>query len=256
MFVDTHVHLTEKVYKDLISELLSEAEAVGVKIVISVGTSLNDSNGAIAIAKQNKFVFSSVGMHPCDVTPSWQKDFSEIELLIKEKNKNKIVALGETGLDFFHKPYDQKLQTDLFIAHIDCSIKYDLPLIIHIRESADDVLKILQQFRGKVRGVAHCFMQTEEIARKLISWGFYLGIGGPITYPKNEWYRELIKNIPLKNLLLETDAPYLPPQEYRGKTNYPKYIPLIAKTIAEVKKIEIAAVEESTTANAKLLFSI
>ena len=256
MFIDTHCHLTM-----LGSDVVKEASDAGVDQIITIATNLKDSINSIQVAKEYENVFATVGIHPCDVTPKWRDDFKQIENLLKNIEQNKIVGLGETGLDFYHKPFDKQLQIDLFQAHIESALRYDLPLVVHMRESADDVLKILEAYQGKLRGnklrgVAHCFLQNKQIADRLIEMGFYLGIGGPITYPKNNELRELFKIIPLDDILLETDAPFLPPQPYRGKKNHPKYIPLIAQELANLRGIELSVISDKTTANAKRLFRI
>jgi TatD DNase family protein len=265
MFVDTHCHITMMVEKyaakgrlesgiPVVDSILKEADEFGVRKIVSVSTNLTDSIETIDIAKKYESIFATVGIHPGDCSKSWRKNFSKIEELAENKIRNKIVAIGETGLDFFHKPFDKEQQIDLFVAHIECAIKNNLPVIVHIRESADEVLEILERYRDKIRGVAHCFMQDRSIADRLIELDFYLGVGGPITYPKNSWYRELAAGLPLENLVLETDAPFLPPQPFRGKTNHPKNIKIIAEEISKIKKIKLAAVEQSTTANALKLF--
>lgn len=251
MFVDTHCHLT--IMSDKSSEqvdiIVKEAADAGVTQIVTVATTLQDSINAVDIAKKCDGVWATVGIHPCDCPEFWRGDFAQVENLVKNKKENKIVALGETGLDFYHKPFFKQRQIDAFKAHIECAIEHDLPVIVHIRESAQEVLKVLQDYKGRVKGVAHCFLQTKEIADILIDLGFYLGVGGCITYPKNEWLREMIQDIDLKHLLLETDAPFLPPQQCRGKKNHPKYVPLIAEAIANIKKITVHQVGAVTTQN-------
>ena len=281
IFVDTHCHLTmlsesdfskSDVVKPLqaqqmqeIRSVIKEASDQEVHNIISISTNLPDSMNSVLVAQQNDGVWATVGIHPCDCSESWMKDFKEIDKLVKEKEKNKIVGLGETGLDFYHKPFFKQRQIDSFIAHIECALENDLPVVVHIRESVDEVLKVLEkysnnklrgnQLRGnQLRGVVHCFFQTKETAGVLIDWGFYLGLSGPISYPKNDWLRETVKDLPLDHLLLETDAPFLPPQQYRGKRNYPKYIPLIAQKIAEIRGVDVSVIGEATTRNAKRLF--
>lgn len=252
MFIDTHCHLTM-----LGSEAVKEASDAGVSPIVTISTNLQDSIDSIKIAREHENVFATVGIHPCDVTEKWRDDFKQIEKLLENIEQNKIVGLGETGLDFYHKPFDKQRQIDLFKAHIECALRYDLPLVVHMRDSADEVLKILEFYKGnQLRGVAHCFLQNKQIADQLIEWGFYLGIGGPLTYPKNNDLRELFKTIPLDNVLLETDAPFLPPQPYRGKKNHPRYIPIIAQELAKIREIELSTVSDTTTANARRLFRI
>ncbi|MCK4499046.1 TatD family hydrolase, partial [Candidatus Babeliales bacterium] len=174
---------------------------------------------------------------------------------IKNINRDKIVAIGETGLDFYHKPFFKQRQTDAFRAHIELALELNMPVSVHIRESVDDVYRLIEEYAGDLRGVLHCFCQNKAEALQAIEWGFLLGVGGPVTYPKNDDLREIIKEVPLKSIVLETDAPFLPPQQYRGKQNRPAYIPLIAKKIAEVRGVSVDEVERVTSNSAeRLLF--
>ena len=267
MFIDTHCHLSMMVKRDINSKLennltesikmiLSDAQQAQVGKIITIATNLPDTINNIEIAQKFPCVFATVGIHPCDCTESWRTEFETIKTLVQKKEENKIVGIGETDLDFYHKPFFKQRQIDAFKFHIELAIEHDLPLIIHIRESIDEVLKILEQYKKDARGVVHCFVQSKDVAHSLIQWGYTLGIGGPLTYPKNEGLRELVRNIPLEHIVLETDAPFLPPQQYRGKQNHPKYIPLIARAIANIKDVGVDVVEEVTTKNVERIFGI
>ena len=257
MFVDTHCHLTMlEAEPGGIPAVLDAAKKEGVEKIITIGTTLYDSISSTEIAKKHAGVFASVGIHPCDANELWEDAFVTIKKLLEKKEENKIIAIGETGLDFFHKPFDKQRQIEVFTAHIEASIAHGLPLVIHTRDSAEEMLKVLEPYKNSVRGVTHCFVQKKEIADVLLEWGFYVGIGGPLSYKKNEWLRELFAEIPLERILLETDAPFLPPQQFRGKTNYPAYIPMTAQVIAEIKNIELAHVERVTTQNVYDLFGV
>jgi TatD DNase family protein len=248
MFVDTHCHLT-MMRQEGLDKILQEASAEGVEKIITIGTTLDDSLASVEIARSYKNVFATVGIHPCDCSEGWRKDFREFENLVKKDTNKDIVGIGETGLDFYHKPFFKDRQIDAFVAHIEFAIEHNLPLILHIRDSAEEALKVLEKYRGEVRGIAHCFSQSQDVADILIAWGFCLGIGGPITYPKNNRLRDVVKQVSLENLLIETDAPFLPPQLFRGKRNYPKYIPIIAQAIADIKGIDVGVVESRTYQN-------
>ncbi|MCB9493475.1 MAG: TatD family hydrolase [Epsilonproteobacteria bacterium] len=269
MFVDTHCHLNIVVKKEfdqplqpqhfpLLKDIIAQASEAGVKKIINVGTSLVESQNCVAIAREFDSVFATVGIHPCDCGSGWLHDFKKIEDLVKHKKENNIVAIGETGLDFYHKPFFTQRQVDAFKAHIELAIEHDLPLVIHVRDSGEKVLEVLEPYASKkmVRGVIHCFMQDEAFAKVVCDWGLYVGIDGPINYPKNEQLREVVKSIDLDHIILETDAPFLPPQQFRGKQNRPAYIPLIAQSLADVKQIDVADVERITTRNALTLFMV
>jgi len=273
MFIDTHCHLDimvrwkknkgagpccREIELSEIELIVKESSDAGVTQLLTIGTSAQNSIEVVDIASRFDGVWAVVGIHPCDCSEAWARDLDNIKKLVKNKKEskkeNKIVGIGETGLDFYHKPFFKQRQIDAFKGHIECAIENDLPIVLHVRESAQEALKVLEEYKGQVRGVAHCFFQKRDIADVLIDFGFYLGISAPISYPKNEWLRDIIKDIDLKHFLLETDAPFLPPQEFRGKKNHPKYIPLVAQIVADVKGISRDEVGRVTSKNASDLF--
>lgn len=272
MFIDTHCHLNMMVKQEpdvlltelqftAINDIVQSALRVGVEKIVNVGTSLPESINSVEIAKRFLPVYATVGIHPCDCNELSGKDFKEmlssLKNMVKHREENKIVAIGETGLDFYHKPFKKEMQVDCFKAQIELALEYDLPLVVHVREAADEVLRVIDEYRqNKVRGVIHCFLQQKDFAQTVIDWGFCVGLDGPITYPKNDWLREVFKQIPLGSIILETDSPFLPPQEFRGKPNSPVNIPLIAQALADSKEIELEVVEVTTSENAQRLFSI
>jgi len=267
MFVDTHCHLNIMVDKKRdeileekkiieIEKIIIESENFGVFKIINIATSLNESINSVSIARRFSNVFAVVGIHPCDCTSTWKKDFEEIKKMLLNKEQNKIIGIGETGLDFYHKPFDKQRQIDVFKAHIELALKYDLPIVVHARDSIFEVLDVLQEFRTTLKGVNHCFVHDMDVANKFLELNFCLGIGGPITYLKNEELRKIVKNIPLGNLILETDAPFLPPQQFRGKQNHPKYIPLIAEAISNLKNIDLEKISQIINENVNRLFKI
>ncbi|MFA5074739.1 MAG: TatD family hydrolase [Candidatus Babeliales bacterium] len=267
MFIDTHCHLNMMIKNVIetflndqefkfIKNILDQANLVGVKKFITIGTTVLESINSVNIAKKFSQVFASVGIHPCDCSVDFLKNFEQIKKLIKNKEENKIVAIGETGLDFFHKPFDKQKQIDAFKAHIELACQNNLPIIVHVRNSAQEVLEILEKYKKDVRGVIHCFFQDKNFAQTALSWGFYLGISGPINYPKNQELRDVVIDLPIDKILLETDAPFLPPQEFRGKQNNPAYIPIFAKVIADLKNVTLSELEKITTQNAENLFKI
>lgn len=270
MFIDTHCHLNMMVAKKPdeplcdehfphIEQIVTQAHHVGVQTIINVGTGISESINAVVLARRFASVYATVGIHPEDVSQyahqSVRASLAPLREQLAHKEENKIVAIGEVGLDFFHKPYDKQLQIDFFKAQIELALEYHLPLTIHIREAGDEVVKVLEEYcHDGIRGVIHCFLQNESVAQTVLAWGLYVGLDAPITYPKNNDLRELFKKIPLERILLETDAPFLPPQQYRGKQNTPAYIPLIAAALAALRDIDTAVVEDVTTANAQKLF--
>lgn len=267
MFVDTHCHLNMMAVKnyddkfepkdlEIVKDIINRSQKNNVKKFLTVGTNLQDSLIAILISKKFETVYATVGIHPCDSKDAQDQDLGAIEKLIINKKENKIVGIGEIGLDFYHQPYDKNKQIKFFEAQIELSIKYKLPLVIHVRESVQETFDILKNYKNSITGVIHCFSQDKEYAKKFLDLNFYLGIGAIITYPKNNYLREIVNFMPLDRILLETDAPFLPPQEFRGKQNSPEYIPITAQAIADAKNIDIKEVEVITTENVKKLFGV
>ncbi|MBT4594816.1 TatD family hydrolase [bacterium] len=267
MIIDTHCHLDMMVKKNYeenfsddlipkIGEIVAQAELAGITNIINVGVDLPSSEVAILLAKNFPMVFASVGIHPCDLSDEWEKDIEKIDKLAEHAEKNKIVAVGETGMDFYHKPFDAVVQEDAFRAQIEIALKYDLPLIVHMRDATDETIKVLEEFRHELRCVMHCFSGGLDVARELADWGFYIGIDGPVTYPKNEGLREVVREIDLSQLLVETDAPFLSPQKKRGERNTPAFLPLILNEIARQRNLTVSEVATATTKNARKLFKI
>jgi len=268
MLVDTHCHVNIMVKKDfdtplknenfdLAAKIAKDAAAAGVKYIINVGTSVIESINCIQLAQKNDRIYAAVGIHPSDLTSSWNKDLKKIEELIQNRKKNKIVAIGECGIDLYHHKRNFPQQKDLFKAQIELSLKYKLPLTIHMRDATDEVASCLEEFKNEnIRGVIHCFSEDQAFANYIFELGFLIGIGGAVTYPKNEILRKVVLTSPLEKIILETDAPFLPPQTYRGKPNHPKYISDIAQYIANFKKTSFDHISEQTTKNAFSLFGL
>ncbi len=274
MLIDTHCHLdyvarfetkTELTvaHLELIKATIAQAHDAGVTKIINVGTGLAESKQSITIAQTFENVWATVGLHPTDCFGQWRDEFQEIAKLAKQVKDLKVVGIGETGIDFYHKPYEKDFQSDSFRAHIELALEANLPLVVHIRDilhqdgAAQHAMTIMDQYRRDgMRGVIHCFQQNVEIAKEFVSWGFMLGIDGPVTYPNNHWLRDVVEAIPLESLILETDSPFLTPQQFRGKPNQPAYLKFVAEQVAQVKGISYQEVAQQTTANAEKLFGV
>ncbi len=267
--IDTHVHLNMLVPDKTRDRIISPQEIIDLKpyvnrahhaqiqTMINVGTSYIESMNSIAIAKEYQNIFATIGIHPCDSDDApWEEDFAKLVKLLSKKKEYKIVGIGETGLDFYHKPFDQQTQQASFIAHIETAIQHQLPLVIHVREAANATLDLLQNYRGKINGVIHCFSQSYDFAKKVLDWGLVLGIDAPITYPKNHELRDVVKKVPLDRLILETDSPFLPPQHLRGKKNEPAQLVSVVEQIALIKECSHELVAQTTTKTAQALFQL
>ena len=197
--------------------------------------------------------YPMAGLHPTSVKEDYQE---QLQIVEDELAKRKYIAVGEIGIDLYWDKTFQKEQKEALLFQFDLAIKYKLPVVIHSRDSFDEIMQVIEEFNNpELRGIFHCFTGTESEANKIIDKGFLLGLGGVLTF-KNSKLREEIKNIPLKKIVLETDAPYLTPAPYRGKRNESAYVYYVAKTLAEVHNMKMHEIAEITTANAQNLFNI
>jgi len=267
MLIDTHCHIPmiidENINKLLTSadyekadQIIADALRVNVNKFITIGsTSHNESINCISLSHKFENVFAAIGLFPHDCTSTWKDDLKALIPLIKSNDK--IVAIGECGLDFHYPDYNPERQKDSFKAQIELALEHDRAIIIHTRQAPDETLKIIDEYKNDLpRGVFHCFSEDLDFARYIIDLGFYIGIPGTITYPKNDRLRTIVSTLGLEHVVLETDSPYLPPQHMRGKQNHPREVATIAQYIAQLLKLELAEVARITTANATSLFRL
>ena len=244
--IDTHAHILSEYYN--IEELVKELKSKGVKKVINNATSNEDALEIIELSKKySNFLIPAVGIHPENADNYNLKDLEE---LIKN---NEVCAIGEIGLDYYWRKDNKEKQKELLIDQIKLANKYKLPVIIHTRDSIQDCLDIVKKYKS--RGVIHCFSGSYEMAVEFIKAGYLLGIGGVITF-KNSKLGEVVRQIDLRNIVLETDSPYLSPEPFRGKQNNPSNIYYIAKRISEIKGIDVDEVIGKTAKNASDFFDI
>lgn len=268
MFIDTHCHLNILV-KDTFDTPLQEADyeraqiaindasAHSVDILINVGTSLIESKNCIELAQRFAKNYAVVGIHPNDITSAWRQEIKELDAWATDKEALKIVGIGECGMDFHYPDYKAQLQKDVFRAHIELALKHDLALVVHTRDARDETLQVIEEYHKEIkRGIIHCFSEDQAFATQVIEWGFAIGLGGTITYPKNNALRDIAITAPLTNIVLETDTPFLPPQSMRGKKNYPANIALIGEYLAILKKLRTEDIERETTSTARRIFKI
>ncbi len=271
MLIDTHCHINvmvKKSFKDFdleltLDELLQadsivrEASQAGVTKILNVGTSLLESINCMTLASRYANVSAAVGIHPNDLTYDWKEDLLALEKYLKHKEDYKIVAIGECGVDKHYPGYDIARQEDAFKRQIELALLYDLPLVVHSRDAAEETYKCLQEFKSSsLRGTIHCFSEDHYWAQEALSLGFVLGIGGTVTYPRNDILRSVVQTVGIENIILETDAPFLPPQTMRGKKNHPRFIVTIAEYIANLTSLTMAEVARITTHTAEQLFKL
>lgn len=248
---ETHCHINLDIYDNKLKETIKEANNNGVKHILVVGMDYKTSKKAIEIANNYDNVYASVGIHPGYVNDS------NHHLLNDLYNNEKVVALGEIGLDFYWTDKNKDLQLKVFEEQVKKAINLNLPIIIHTRNSFKEAYDILIKYKGKIKGVFHCFSSNLEDAKKAIDLGFYIGIDGPITFKKNnEELIKIVKETDLKHILIETDSPYLTPEPFRGKENSPKNLKYIANKIALIKNVNLEEVINITTLNGLKLFDI
>jgi TatD DNase family protein len=253
-YVDSHCHLQDDQFRGDFSNIIRDAAEKKVKVLLVPGIDLKTSEQAVQMAAEYLEVYAAVGVHPHEVSKSGENYLQEIRVL---SAKEKVLAIGEIGLDFYYdfSPRDKQI-TD-FKDQIKLALEIDYPMIIHMRESTIETFKALHDTGGfEGRGVFHCFPGTVEEAMYVIGHGFYISLPGIITFKNAEKAREVVKQIPIERLLLETDSPYMAPVPHRGKRNTPEFIPLLAEKIAEVRGVTIEDVMRITTQNFFDLFKL
>lgn len=248
---DTHAHYDDTAFNEDRDALLSAMPENGVYYIINQGTDITTSHFSISLAEKYSHVYAAVGIHPQDVDKL--EGIDEIRKLAKHK---KVVAIGEIGLDYYHNDTNKELQLRYFKNQLELANDLNLPVVIHDREAHKDTLDTLKSITLNSSGVIHCFSGSVEMAKELIKLGFYLGFDGPVTFKNARNTIEVLNYIPLDKILIETDAPYLTPEPFRGKRNNSMYLVHVINKIAEIKEIEPGKMAEITMQNAKKLFKI
>jgi TatD DNase family protein len=252
MYIDSHCHINFPELNQKIDEVLLNMENNSITHALCVSVTLDKINEILDLTKRYSNIYASVGVHP-DYEDIQEPD---IDSLFKHSKNKKVVAIGETGLDYFRLKGDLSWQRDRFRTHIRAAIKSKLPLIIHTRNAQDDTISIMkEEGANSATGVMHCFTESYEMAKQAIDLGFYISFSGIITFKNAETLRETVKKIPIENILIETDSPYLAPVPNRGKLNEPANVRYVAEKIAELKGIPIEKVAETTTNNFFTLFT-
>lgn len=251
MLIDTHAHLDDSAFDDDRREVMGRAAQSGVSI-ITVGVNVATSASAAALAAQHDGIYASAGIHPHEASTLTPESVDALRRLCLSP---KVVAVGETGLDWFRDLSPRPAQREAFAAHLAIAAELDLPLIIHNRDADSDVLDTLRQSPGR-RGVMHAFSSGIDLARACLDAGLYISLAGPLTYKNAEQTRAVARFVPLDRLLLETDSPYLPPVPWRGQRNEPSYLVLIAQALAGVLGMDWAEVAAITRHNAQALFAL
>ena len=256
MFFDSHCHL-DRVdldgFNDSFDELLSTIEHAGCTRMLCIGVNLESFDAMHRRIEPYQHIYCSAGVHPD------YEDVQEptVEQLCALATRDKVVAIGETGLDYFHQSGDLDWQRARFVTHIEAARECGLPLVIHTRDAREDTLKLLRKHEARsVGGVLHCFTEDWEMARAAIDLGFYISISGIVTFHQAQNVRDMAQQIPLERLLIETDAPWLSPAPHRGKTNHPGRVKLVAEKLAEIRGESLVSLANATYDNANRLFGL
>lgn len=254
MFIDTHVHLNSEQYEEDLQQVIDRALANNVKKMVVVGFDQPTIKRAMELVETYDFLYAVIGWHPVDAIDCTEEDLNWIERLAAHP---KVVAIGETGLDYHWDKSPKEIQQDLLRKQIQLAKRVKLPIVIHNREATNDCIRILQEEdASEVGGVMHCFSGSVETAKICIEMNFMIGLGGPVTFKNAKKPKEVAEAIPLDYLMVETDAPFLAPHPHRGKRNEPSYVPLVAEEIARLKNIAVEEVAEATTQNALRFYNI
>lgn len=253
--IDTHCHLNDEKFKDDLELVLKRAEDAGVAKMIAVCTGLEEASAILDLTRRYGQVFGSIGVHPHEAKQAVEKADLR-EWICENAREKKIVALGETGLDYYYEHSPKDMQKQAFQVHINAAEELNLPLIVHTRDAEEDTITLLKQSKGRVRGVIHCFSGTQWLAQEALDLGFYISISGIATFKAAEELREVVRAVSLDRLLVETDAPYLAPIPHRGKRNEPAFIVHTAQMAADLKGISLEELAQNTTSNAEHLFCI
>lgn len=256
MLIDSHAHIQGKEYAGEVEAVVARAREAGVEKIIAVGGAgdMSSNTGAIALANSFPAVYATVGMHPHDAKDVGADELKKLKELASDP---RVVAVGETGLDYYYDHSPREVQRRVFSQFIQMAREIALPIVVHERDAAHDVADLLRtEGAGKLRGVIHCFTGNYEAACAYMDLGFYISFTGIITFKNAEPLREVVRRVPLERMLVETDSPYLTPVPHRGKRNEPAYVRYVAETVASVKETPVEEVAMTTTQNVRQLFAI
>lgn len=253
MLIDSHAHLDDERF-DLDREYIIEnLQKNGIELVVNIGADIHSSKASVELANRYENIYAVVGVHPHAAKEMDENSLAEIEKLAKNK---KVLAIGEIGLDYHYDNSPRDIQRKRFREQIGLAKKLDLPIVVHSREADEDLLHILKEESQGLRAIIHCFSSDRAQLKEYLELGFYIAIGGPVTFKKTDELKEVAKLVPIDRLLLETDAPYLAPTPYRGKRNEPIFVKQTAKLIAELRGMTLEDLSLQTNRNTKKIFNI
>lgn len=247
--IDSHAHFNDERFDGFRDEILCEMRSLGVKKIINCGTDYKRIEECLELSRKYDFCYTAIAFHPSEIPDDEEIDYDRLYNIIKN---DRVVAVGETGLDYYWRQDNKERQKREFAAHIELAKRCSLPIIVHDRDAHADTLEILKEH--KPEGVVHCFSGSVEMAKEIVKLGMYIGIGGVLTFKNGRVLKEVAREIPLDKILLETDAPYLSPEPFRGKLNHSALIIYVARALAEIKGISVEEVLKRTSENTERLF--
>ena len=251
--IDTHSHLFEDEFKEDLSLCINRCKENNVNKIVLVGFSHETNNKAQELSKKYDIFYPTAGLHPSEATVNYLNDFNQ---LVEFINNNKIYAIGECGLDYHWTKENISEQHELFKLQCELAIKLDLPIIVHSRDASQDTFDIIKSYGGKLKGVMHCYSGSFEMALEYVKLGFYVSLGGPVTFKNAKEPKLVAEKLPIDRLLIETDSPYLAPTPHRGERNESSYVRLVLEEIARIRNMSVEELDKITTNNAEKLFKI
>lgn len=252
MLFDTHTHLDDKKFDADRGELIASLKSQGISLLVNIGADMKSSQQSILLAEKYDFIYASVGVHPCDTKNLTDDDLNTLEKMAKHE---KVVAIGEIGLDYYWDEPEREIQKEWFTKQLLLAKKLNMPYIIHDRDAHADTLEIIKKC-GYTNGVMHCFSGSAEFAQEVIKMGMYVSLSGTVTFKNAKKAQEVAQSIPLDRLLIETDSPYLTPEPFRGKRNNSAYVKYTAEKIADIRGISFDELARITLDNGKRFYNI
>lgn len=253
MIIDTHAHYDDKQFDTDREELLSSMESGGIGAVINASATVRSWDKVLEFTKEYPFMYGMIGVHPDEIGELDEEKFARMEQLVSEP---KIVAVGEIGLDYYWDKESHEQQKEWFIRQLNLAKEKNLPVNIHSREAAADTFDIMKEYGKGMKAIIHCYSYSKEMACEYVKMGYMIGVGGVVTFKNAKKLKEVVEAIPIENIVLETDCPYLAPDPYRGKRNSSLYLPYVARAIADLKGMTEEEVIKNTTENARRFYGI
>lgn len=251
MLIDTHAHLDDPRLLDQVEDVIREFREEGGKLIINPSYDKASMERAVHLSRNWDLVYAAVGMHPHDAKDADPAFFQALEGWLKEE---KVIAVGEIGLDYHYDNSPRDVQQEIFERQLDIAVKAGLPVVIHSREAHQDTYSMLKKYEGRVIGIMHSYSGSWEMAKSYLDMGYYLSFSGPITFKNSRKLPEVAQNAPLDRILVETDSPYLTPVPFRGKTNKPLFVKYVAQKVAQIKEVPVETLLESVERNVRTLF--